>query len=310
MSDRTWNSVDARLYEEDWSQGAIILCACLLARCPNQYGVFDMPWGFLKLFFKGLYTRQEIEAYVVEWEASGFAKLYRGRQVIWIVKKWKRSGNPSELHWKGLENVLMDFPEVREDFMAYYKPLYKGMETPFKGDKQKPKPLVNPESESESDPDTETTKGKKQIPGKPGVRVKVGPIENVIERDRELFPEIYAFVEEIFPEKWTKKPKELKAQADALRLICRQDTDGPDESIFDCLRWAKTDIIEGAGHREWGGWGRVFNSFRSLRTRQEGVAKFEKVWTSYQASLKKPRSRSADLDDETKFTGVTGRKEL
>lgn len=151
MSDRTWNSVDARLYEEDWSQGAIILCACLLARCPNQYGLFDMPWGFLKLFFKGLYTRSEIESYVTEWEATGFAKLYRDRQVIWIVKKWKRSGNPGELHWKGLENLLKDFPEVREGFMAYYKPLYKGIQTPLNGDKQKPEPLCNSESESDSE---------------------------------------------------------------------------------------------------------------------------------------------------------------
>ena len=151
MSDRTWNQIDAKLYEEDWSRGARIVAGVLLARCPNQYGVFDFPKGYLRDLFEGLYSGLEIDAFMQEWEEAGFVKFYRKRTVIWIRSKWKRSGLPSDNHWKGLKAHLMDFPEVQEDFLSYYEPHWKGIQSPSEPPRSKPKPPVNPESESESD---------------------------------------------------------------------------------------------------------------------------------------------------------------
>lgn len=156
MADRTWNPVDAKLYDESWSVGAIVVAACLIARCPNQYGVFDMPWGFLNRFFQGIFTKLEIESFVQEWESTGFAFFFRGGSVVWIKKKWKRAGRPSELHWKGAMNHLVGYPEVSNPFLSYYEPHWKGIESPLKGDRSKAKPPVNPDSESESDAESET----------------------------------------------------------------------------------------------------------------------------------------------------------
>lgn len=157
------------------------------------------------------------------------------------------------------------------------------------------------------------------IPGKPGVRIKVGPIEGILERERKQYPEIFAFIEELFPGKWGGK--ELKAQADALRLICHQDMIPKDAEkfkksdefyrnqsglAFNCLRWAFADT----GDRSWPGWSVQFKSFAALRRKRDGVTKFEKIWAAYQASLKKPKSRTAELDDREKFKGKSGRQEI
>lgn len=159
MSDRTWNAVDAKLYDEDWSQGAIIIASCLLIRCPDQYGVFDAPWGFLTRFFQGIYIRAELEMIMVELEDKeiGFLRFYRNRKVIWIESKWKRSGKPTELHWKGAMNHLMRYPEVQEDFLSYYEPYWKGMEGGSKGDNDSQEPPLNPESESDSESNKKET---------------------------------------------------------------------------------------------------------------------------------------------------------
>lgn len=151
MSDRTWNQIDAKLYEEDWSRGARIVAGILLARCPDQYGVFDFPLGYIKDFFQGIFTPMELTGFFQEWEAAKFVRFYRDGKVIWIRAKWKRAGKPSDNHWKGLYTHLEGFPEVREDFLSYYQPPPNPLPTPSE-------PPVNPESESESD-----TEKKKEI---------------------------------------------------------------------------------------------------------------------------------------------------
>ena len=163
MSDRTWNPIDSKLYEEDWSEGAVLIAACILTRCPDQYGVHDMPWGFLNKFFKPFFTRSEINGLVVELESgeSPFLRLYRDRSVVWIVKKWKRSGKPAPKHWQGVRNHLMGFPEVTKDFLSYYEPYWKEMEFPLEGDaKGMPRgmvPPVNPDTDSDTDSEKELT---------------------------------------------------------------------------------------------------------------------------------------------------------
>jgi hypothetical protein len=159
MADRTYNAIDAKLYDEDWSKGARIVAGVLIARCPNQYGVFDFPMGFLKDFFQGIFTPGELMAFAQEWEASGFAKFYRSRSVIWIVKKWKRTGKPSDKHWQGLEAHLIGFPEVRDDFLSLYEHYWNGVVSPSEPHRNPlpspSHPPVNPDSESDSDSDSE-----------------------------------------------------------------------------------------------------------------------------------------------------------
>ncbi len=115
------------------------------------------------------------------------------------------------------------------------------------------------------------------------------------------FPEVCAFVQELFPDKW--HGKELKAQRDALRLICQHDCRdyvkadyaAPNllqiyEKVFQCLRWASTDTGDG----NWPGWSVQFNSFRALRVKKQGVSKFEKIWASYQASLRQTEEEDSN----------------
>jgi len=174
MSDRTWNQIDARLYEEDWSQGAIIIAACLLARCPNQYGVFDMPWGFLNLFFKGLYPRAEIEAYAVELEGAGFLKFYENRRIVWIRKKWRRiDWNKADTNKKGAANFLQQWPiTLRTDFMT----LYDLSITPSTPPVHPTNTLPTTDSESDSESDSEKEKGIR-IPCPPSAATDLKPVK-------------------------------------------------------------------------------------------------------------------------------------
>ena len=153
MSDRTWNQIDAKLYEEDWSQGAIIVASCLLSRCPNQYGVYDMPWGFLRMFFKGLYTRNEIEGFALEWESSGFVKFYRDRSVVWIRKKWKRSKyhNVRNNQVGAIKYLVEHYPDVVGDFTELY-----GLSMDLVPTKWEQKGSKVPTSDSESDSESDS----------------------------------------------------------------------------------------------------------------------------------------------------------
>ena len=143
---------------------------CLLTRCPNQYGVFDFPLGFILRFFHGIFCQMEIEGFMQEWEAAGFVKFYKDRSVIWIKSKWKRAGKPNENHWKGLETHLQAYPEVRKDFIIAYGPHWGGIESPSKGDTH---PHRNSESESESESEPEGKK--KTLPPVDGVSQPVKP---------------------------------------------------------------------------------------------------------------------------------------
>ena len=166
MSDRTWNPIDARLYEEDWSQGAIIVAACLIARCPNQYGVFDTPIGFIKMFFKGAYTTLEIDGFMCEWEQSGFIKFYDDRRVCWICKKWKRDKyNGISTNQVGAVRYLAEhYPDVVQDFVTMY-----GLSTNLVPTKT-PKPPT-----SDSDTESEPEKKEQELPPAKAVADKKAP---------------------------------------------------------------------------------------------------------------------------------------
>jgi hypothetical protein len=201
MSDRTWNPIDARLYEEDWTQEAILIAACLIARCPNQYGIFEFPWGFLTRFFRGLYTRAQIETVISELAAGNdpFIKLYCDKKWVWIRKKWKREQkNPSWKNEKGALTFLKDYPmELARDFQA----LYKIEEGAYKGDaggvSEKDKALtrghISTDSDSDSDSDSDKKKDKK-------LKKDNGNISKSEER------QITDCYQELYIERFKKKP--------------------------------------------------------------------------------------------------------
>jgi hypothetical protein len=138
MPDRKSNPIDRSLLDEKWSPGAITIAGCLITMCPNNYGVFDMPWGFLYRFYQGIFTKIEIDGFVQELEAGDvdkrFMGLYRERTVVWIRSRWKRAVKPSEEKWKGLDNQLKIYPEVSRDFLSYYIPYWKSIEGAFSPD--------------------------------------------------------------------------------------------------------------------------------------------------------------------------------
>jgi len=274
MSDRTWNQIDAKLYEEDWSRGARIVAGVLLARCPNQYGVFDFPKGYLRDLFEGLYSGLEIDAFMQEWEEAGFVKFYRKRTVIWIRSKWKRSGLPSDNHWKGLKAHLMDFPEVQEDFLSYYEPHWKGIQSPSEPPRSKPKPPVNPESESESESEKSKKTSKKEL------------------SCADFQPELALLVDELFPDSeysgWTNGQR-LK-QVDALDKLIRIDG-FPQDEVFEVLRFARKDDF----------WNPVFQSIPRLR--EDGQKKFRNMrgqWLKAKTSPGAVRKAMEDMDGKFK----------
>jgi len=283
MADRTWNQTDARLYDEEWSAGAIIVANCLLTRCPNTYGVFDMPWGFLIRFFQGIFTAMEIRAFVQELEAGEpekrFMTLYRDRSVVWIRSKWKRAGKPSPLHWKGLENHLADFPEVSIDFKAYYNLYWESIQSPLKGDSKGIKggsiPPVNPDSESESESESEKEKRREEK-------------KDSANAD-DFDPELAALVLELFPipefQGWTQAQR--TKQVDALDKLTTIDK-FPRPEVFAVLRWMRTDDF----------WNPVFQSIPRLR--EDGQKKYRSAKAQWERrNGKLPLNKR--LDDDTKW---------
>lgn len=254
MADRTWNPIDSRLYEEEWSNTAKLVAGVLLARCPNQYGVFDFPWWFIKTLFHGLINRGEIEFALVELETAGFIRMYRDNNVIWIIKKWKRSGNPSKKHWIGLHNVLADYPEVQEDILSYYEGVFNPIESPLN-------PHSNPESESESDTDSDNKKRNTKA-SKPTV----------------YDASIIDFCREIVLLKCSTTAQ-LNIQCKALRSLLSDlkkfypsgqvDTKSWQEEVYAVLRWARSDTIPGSSGFCWN---TVFQSMPPLR--KNGLEKF------------------------------------
>jgi len=159
MADRTYNMVDSRLYEEDWSVGARLVAGILLARCPNQYGIYDLPIWFLVNLLPELYDREQILGFVAELESENFIKSYNGGKLIWIVKKWKREQkNPSDNNVKGALRFLEGCNEgLANDFKGVYRGLAGACNPPTK----KGNPLISTDSDTDSDSDTDTKKKEK-----------------------------------------------------------------------------------------------------------------------------------------------------
>lgn len=259
MSDRTWNPIDARLYEENWSQCAKLVAGVMLARCPNQYGIFDIPEWFLRTMFEGLYAWAEIEGAMVEWEAAEFVKFYDDRRTIWVVKKWKREQkNPSDLNFKGMFKFLQGHnKDLARDFIALYvkdqapyKGLIRGL---LGGTKGILSTDTDTESESESEADTESDTGPKK---------KKEPPKST--KPKKEYPQEYIdFVDYFFDN--SLKPREKQSQLDALDKLIRLDGFKKLE-VFAVLRACKKGDLDRDGFK----WSDQVKSFVSLRSFVKG----------------------------------------
>jgi|GEM_PF-3822522 len=159
MADRSWNAIDGALYEEEWSQAAKLIAGVLLARCPNQYGVFKMPFWFLRVTFSGIYNRSDIDGVIAEWEGDGWITYFPETGTIWIRNKWGRcEPNPGENNIKGAMNHLKQFPEVLKGFEDRYRVVLNSR-TPVE-------PPSNPRSTPDPDPDPDPELLIKDLPSK------------------------------------------------------------------------------------------------------------------------------------------------
>ena len=124
MADRTWNRIDAKVWDE-WKLSKCARCCLvmIISISPNQYGIFDpSPQGRVMDWFGGIFTHDELEDAFVELDRAGVTKCFRGGQCLWLVKKFKREigGLRTKLHVKGVENMLEDFPEITDQFNHLY----------------------------------------------------------------------------------------------------------------------------------------------------------------------------------------------
>lgn len=123
MADRTWNSIDKSIYDLDWPELSILVWEMILACIPNEFGVYDLPLGKIKRFFKFAFTDSQIVEAITYIESTQSMKLYRNGQVVWICSKWKRNKwNSTETNVVGaLRDIKEKYPEVFSDFCTKYQ---------------------------------------------------------------------------------------------------------------------------------------------------------------------------------------------
>lgn len=260
MADRTWNQVDARLYEEDWSAEARLILGVLIARCPNPYGVYEIP----TLILKTLFTPEQIESALKELSDVDPApiKLYRAGKVVWITKKWNRAGVPNEKHCKGAFNeVHGHFEEVWKDFQSLYIKWLRGYNGVSKGIGT---PQATFPSDTDTDSESDTDSEKKEKGKSKGDKSPAPPPD----------PRFLSMVAELFPD---MKSADAIIGARTLADIERIDEKNMDD-IMPALRWAAHDTSS-----FWNGIN--FSNCKTLRDKAKGAGtpkKYENICSDYQ----------------------------
>lgn len=266
MADRTWNAVDSRLYEEDWTQAAIIIMGIIIAKCPNQYGVYKLPLGFIRRFLQGVFVPEQpsIDAAIKEIAKEKAIKLYDDR-VVWIVKKWGRDKySQIENNRKGaIDYLVANFPNVVADFETKY---------PIKATKPLKRGTSDADADADADSDSDSD-AEPEVSKKTHKTVKPDLPEWCINLVKELFPDL--------------KTPEIAKQAEAIEQLFRLDS-YTQEDIDQVLHWARADT----GSGDWPGWSVQFLSCAPLRNKKQGNAsKFAKMKAAYEASKEKGGKR-------------------
>jgi len=153
MSDRTWNGIDGRIWDEDWPLSAMVAMAFIVSRCPNQLGIYKLPLGAMKRVMAEKWTADEVVEAVAFLASDGCIKLYRQDTVVWLVNKFERERGlvpANERHVKYVKSELSRYHEVRDAFLSRYHDYKIGIESLSDSDSE-----TMPTTDPDPDPDPE-----------------------------------------------------------------------------------------------------------------------------------------------------------
>jgi len=162
VADRTWNAVDARLWDEyRLSKCARAVLAHIISICPNPYGIYDpSPLGRVLDWWTELFTREQVLNAFAELEQQGIGVSFRDGQCWWLVKKFKREGANfrSQKARDGIKATLSKYPEIEEQFYSVHGYLVSESAIPNTSGiaKKDTKPQLVRQKRHTSDPDPES----------------------------------------------------------------------------------------------------------------------------------------------------------
>jgi hypothetical protein len=207
MADRTYNSLDTDIYAKPWPKCARRIWAHICIIQPNQYGIFDSQLGVVYDFWDDVYDAVEIDEAVSFLVKLGVLKTYSNDAVWWVVKKWKRESSycNTARQYKGLENHLNKFPEVKRDFLKQYpnavsKPLTNGVGNAVTDDVGNA--VANTDSDTDSDKEVSTseyrgTPAKAGKPSKPKPEAEYKQTDSYTEDDFNVAKKIITHAEQL-----------------------------------------------------------------------------------------------------------------
>ena len=87
MTDRTWNRIDMTLFDEDLSVEALFTYMLLKTKCPNSYGIYRIPAGFVKRKMSAASSNDfSLEPVLDELQTQNKIRLYR--DTVWIIEQF------------------------------------------------------------------------------------------------------------------------------------------------------------------------------------------------------------------------------
>lgn len=161
MADRTWNAIDARLWDEyRLSKCARAVLAHVISLSPNPYGIYDPPpIGRILDWWDGIFSREQILAAFTELEDNGIGMRFRDGQCWWLIKKFKREARhfQSQKARDGIAVELAKWPEIANEFTRIHGYLVSENGIPS----MIPSIIKRDTSESESESESEKKNKKK-----------------------------------------------------------------------------------------------------------------------------------------------------
>lgn len=162
MADRLWNGIDARLFEEFPALQAVVF-AWLIARCPNEHGVYDLQDAALQRFLTQLQEqlavldRAELTPVALDQLKATGKVVITDQGAVWIVNKFKRSRYAANRDNQigAVRDIGEHHPEVLDPFCARY-----GLSPGVGGPKDQRSPSIGgaPDPDPDPEPDPEAVK--------------------------------------------------------------------------------------------------------------------------------------------------------
>jgi len=121
MADRTWNRIDMQLFDEDLSVEALFVYMLLKTKCPNLFGIYRIPAGFVKRKMTAVGSDDfSLEPVLEELTSQNKIRLYG--ETIWIVEQFTEDTTMCiKRNVKAMYKFIADQPpELRSDFKKRY----------------------------------------------------------------------------------------------------------------------------------------------------------------------------------------------